>query len=350
MNIALLTIWREKNYGAELQAYATVKLLQRLGHHVKMIDIRLSDSRKENFNKKIYNLVCGLTPGHRKFEKFWKKNIPVTKRYRSIEELQKNPPEADIYMIGSDQVWNPDLTGKFSLLYFLNFGSESIKRVSFASSFGSPIWKYPELKDDVQQLLNRFCHVTCREKSGILLLKNEFNMIACNVVDPTLILYDYSDFLTGVAESQTLVYYPLYADSELEIFSKKLSDELGLKFINNGARRYVLGRVEWDRIGVEEWVRNIAGARFVITRSFHGLLFSLMFHRSFAIIASKDGRNSRITDFLSLIGLSNRIFDCVEDLYCSKIWNDEIDYVEIDKKLSELRVSSLNELKRELDI
>ena len=174
MNIALLTIWREKNYGAELQAYATVKLLQNLGHDVKMIDIRLSDCRRGNINQKIYNLICSLTPGHRKFKKFWENNIPVTRRYKTIEDIQKNPPKADVYMVGSDQVWNPDITSNFSLLYFLNFGSESVKRVSFASSFGSVLWTHSELKADVHMLLKRFHHVTCREKSGVLLLKKEF--------------------------------------------------------------------------------------------------------------------------------------------------------------------------------
>lgn len=127
MKIALLTIWHECNYGAELQAYATVKILQNLGHKVEMIDIRLSDCRKGNINQKIFNIVCGITPGYRKFINFWKKYIPVTRRYNSIDKLQKRPPVADVYLVGSDQVWNPELTKEFSLLYFLNFGDNNIK-------------------------------------------------------------------------------------------------------------------------------------------------------------------------------------------------------------------------------
>ena len=98
MKIALLTIWHEKNYGAELQAYATIKVLQQLGHDVKMIDIRLSDMGKPSLGGRISLLVESISPNHRKFEYFWKSYIPTTQRYTSIEELQANPPEADIYI------------------------------------------------------------------------------------------------------------------------------------------------------------------------------------------------------------------------------------------------------------
>ena len=350
MKVALLTIWREKNYGAELQAYATVKLLQNLGHHVEMIDIRLSDSRKGNLNQKIYNLVCGLTPGHRKFTRFWKKYIPVTRRYKTVEELQKNPPLADVYVVGSDQVWNPQLTGKFSLLYFLNFGNDDIKRISFASSFGTASWNHQNIKDQVIQLLKRFNYITCRENTGVKLLKNEFGFDAMNVVDPTLVLGDYKDLVQNVKEKKTLVYYPLGTDQELEFFAKKMAKELVLIPIKNNERKLLPGGLEWDRVGIEEWIRNIAESSFVITRSFHGLVFSLMYHRQFAIIATKNGRNSRITDLLSLVGLSDRFFGSFEELYTSKVWANPIDYTLVDEKINKLRLLSISELKKALDL
>lgn len=350
MKIALLTIWREKNYGAELQAYATVKLLQNFGHQVEMIDIRLSDCRKGNYNQKIYNLICGLTPGHRKFSRFWKKYIPVTKRYKTIDELQENPPDADVYMVGSDQVWNPDLTRDFSLLYFLNFGADGVRRVSFASSFGTTTWNHPELKDDVRLLLHRFNCLTCREKNGVLLLKKVFNVDSVNVIDPTLALGDYSDIIKGLVEKRTLVFYPLSPDSELKDFSERLSNELGLACVNNNARKKILGKLEWNRLGVEEWIRNIAEAQFIITRSYHGLIFSLIFQRNFAIITSRNSRNGRIVDLLDLIGLSDRLFESFDDLYSSRIWNKKIDYEKINGSIRTLRNQTLNELKRMVNL
>lgn len=349
MKVALLTIWHEKNYGAELQAYATVKLLQKLGHNVEMIDIRLSDSRKGNVNQKIYNLICGITPGHRKFSNFWKKYIPVTRRYKSLNELRQNPPLADVYVVGSDQVWNPELTKDFSLLYFLNFGNENIKRISFASSFGTTTWKHPELKKQVQTLLNRFNYVSCREKSGVYLLKTEFGINATNIVDPTLVLGDYSDLVPNIQEQNTLVYYPLGSDNELEAFAIKLADELSLTPIKNNKKTVLPGGLEWDCVGVEEWVRNIAESNFVVTRSFHGLVFSIMFHRRFAIVASPNGRNNRIIDLLSLLGLSERFYDNFESLYMAKPWSIQIDYDIVDKKLNCLRENSIKELNAALN-
>jgi 6,7-dimethyl-8-ribityllumazine synthase len=76
-----------------------------------MIDIRLSDCYKPNLNGRIANLVSSLGPASRKFNTFWKKNIPVTDRYYSIENLRLSPPKGDVYLVGSDQVWNPEITG-----------------------------------------------------------------------------------------------------------------------------------------------------------------------------------------------------------------------------------------------
>ena len=349
MKVALLTIWHEKNYGAELQAYATIKILQDLGHKVEMINIRLSDCRKGNLKQKIYNIICNFTPGHRKFSNFWNKYIPVTRRYKTVEQLQKDPPKADMYIVGSDQVWNPELTKEFTLLYFLNFAEPSTRRISFASSFGSTTWKYPELKQQVEQLLKKFSYLTCREKSGVELLKKEFGIESTNVVDPTLVLGNYTDLVPTIQQKDTLVYYPLGTDLELEKNAIKLANDLNLIPIKNNDRTILPGGLEWNRVGIEEWIKNIAESNFVLTRSFHGLVFSLLFHRQFAIIASPNGRNNRITDLLYLLGLSERFFDVFESLYKSKPWSVQINYEEVDKKLDRLRKDSINELKTALN-
>lgn len=187
MKVALLTIWHELNYGAELQAYATIKAIQKLGHEVEMIDIRLSDCEYKNFKGKIVTSLSSIGPCQKKFESFWDKYIPKTHRYTTIEQLKENPPIADIYMVGSDQVWNPQITGAFSKLFFLDFGSENIRRVSFASSFGVNQWKYPELQEDIKKLLSRFHMISCRESSGVDILKKTFGLDASLVLDPTLL-------------------------------------------------------------------------------------------------------------------------------------------------------------------
>lgn len=350
MKIALITIWREKNYGAELQAYATIKVLQELGHEVKMIDIRLSDYPRLNWKGRTASLISQLGPAHKKFCDFWKKNIPVTRRYKKIEYLMKNPPEADVYLVGSDQVWNPEVTGDLSMLYFLNFGSADIKRVSYASSFGTDCWRFPEIKNEVRTLLDRFSCVTCRESSGVRILEEEFGIKACHVLDPTLLIDSYKELVGETNGQRTLLYYPLGDDPELELYSLSLAKELGLEAKNGNRRTKLLGKIEWNRPDITEWVRNIAEAEFVITRSFHGMVFSIMHERQFAVLADCHGRGTRLKSLLKQLGLEDRFYDSLEDLNSAKPWIEKIDYTTVTPKLFELRKKSIAILRRSLEM
>lgn len=350
MIIALLTIWREKNYGAELQAYATIKVLQQLGHDVEMIDIRLSDCSHLNWKGNIGRFISQLGPSHKKFCNFWNKHIPTTKRYKSIKEIQANPPQADVYIVGSDQVWNPKLTKEFSTLYFLNFGNNNVKRISYASSFGTDKWNFPNLKEDVKILLNRFSHVTCREDSGVKILEEEFGVTAEHVLDPTLLLDNYSDLTGQTTERETLVYYPLSTDHELETYSHKLAEELNLIAVNNKFCTTILGFAEWDRVSIAEWVKNIAEAKFVVTRSFHGMVFSILHKRQFAVLAGNHGRSTRLTSLLKILGIEDRFFNSIEELDNAKPWTKKIDYSKATPILDKLRKESLNILKRSINL
>ena len=345
MKIALLTIWREKNYGAELQAYATIKTLQQLGYDVKMIDIRLSDCLCSNWKGHIGRFISQFGPSHKKFCSFWEKHIPTTRRYKSISEIQANPPLADIYIVGSDQVWNPQLTRDFAKLYFLDFGNYKTKRISYASSFGTEKWNFPSLKDDIGKLLNRFSHITCREDSGVRMLKNEFGLDAKQVVDPTLLLESYTDLTGETEEKETLVYYPLSYDSELEEYSKSLAKKMGMTAINNKQCSTILKIAEWDRVSIAKWVKNIAEAKFVITRSFHGMVFSIIHKRQFAVVAGSHGRSTRLTSLLKLLGLEDRFFESIESLNKAEPWTKIIDYSTITPRLKEIRQNSIDILK-----
>lgn len=349
MKIALLTIWREKNYGAELQAYATIKALQQMGHDVEMIDIRLSDCSHPNWKGRIGRFLSLFGPSHRKFCNFWKTNIPTTRRYKSIKEIQANPPKADIYLVGSDQVWNPQLTKEFSALYFLNFGNANVKRISYASSFGTDTWEFPELKDKTRKLLKRFNYVTCRESSGVKILKEEFGIEAKQVLDPTLLLDSYKELTGDLQDKETLVYYPLHDDPELESYSQELAVEMGLKAINNKSSTKVLGTIEWDRVSIAEWIKNIAEAKFVVTRSFHGMVFSIIHKRQFAVVAGKNGRSTRLTSLLKLLGLEERFFASFEEMTIAKPWIKTIDYSRVIPILDEIRKNSLDTLKRSIE-
>lgn len=348
MKVALLTIWHEKNYGAELQAYATIKALKELGCDVKMIDIRLSDISHPNLNGKIGNILSKITPCHKKFKKFWKDNIPTTSRYKSLLELQSNPPEADIYIVGSDQVWNPEIVKEFLPLYLLDFGKENIKRISYASSFGSSDWHTPQYTEQVKKLLSKFQFITCRELSGVNLLKKHFNIQAYNVLDPTLLFDNYSELIKNNKQKKTLAYYPLDVDPELCSKIPLLAKRLGLEPINTNHKSFLIGSIVWDRTSIEEWVENITTASFVITRSFHGLAFSLLSGRQFAVCAYNNNRSTRLTNLLELLDLKDRFYNNLDDLINDSPWERPIDYSLVGNKLKKLREQSWELLKQAL--
>ena len=349
MKIALLTIWHVKNYGAEMQAYATIKALCALGHDVSIIDFRLSDSKNDSLKKMIASLIINLTLEQWKFRKFWKLYFPMaTLRYRSLKELQDNPPYADMYLVGSDQVWNEEITKEKAAAFFLDFGKENVIRASYASSIGTNVWNGScELTEIASKQLKKFKSISCREKSGTEILKMIFGLKSIKVLDPTLLHTDYSELTGTIIQQNKLVYYPLIKDDKIEMFCKELSNELRMIFENINKASRLTRSIIWNRPNIQKWLNSIAESSFVVTPSFHGLSFSLIFHKQFLIIKNtinKD-RHCRITDLLKELGLENRFFENVEDAINSKIWTQKIDYLKIDERLSQLRKESFNYIK-----
>ena len=352
MKIALLTIWHVGNYGAELQAYATIKTLTALGHDVSIIDIRENEHPTSSLKAKAASMIGKFTPAYHNFNKFWKEYFPQkTKHYHSIEELIANPPKADAYIVGSDQVWNPDITKEKTLIYFLNFGSPSVLRISYASSFGSNQWKGTvDLTNEIKKLLEGFNAISCREKSGVSILKSVWGIDAKRVLDPTLLISDYSEFTGPIKVSQTLVYYPLTQYPQLEIFCMSLAKTMGLKLVNANETRMLTNSIPWKRPCVQSWVKKIAEAAFVVTPSFHGLAFSIIFRRQFMII-NRGGsieRRARMIDLLEELGLSERFCESFSEAQSKRLWERPIDFEKVYERLAIMRQESINFLKDSL--
>lgn len=350
MKIALLTIWHVGNYGAELQAYATYRILQELGHEVTIIDFRENEHSGTSLKARIANHVSRLTLSHYKFLQFWKKYLPnKTPHYHSFEQLKKNPPQADMYIVGSDQVWNYRITSEKADAYFLAFGTDDVKRASYASSFGMGIWKAPEkLTSIAKRMLSKYVAVSCREASGIKILKDVFDIDATEVLDPTMLFDEYFGMSSqNVTEDGSLAYYPLSSNNELTKFSIDLSQKLGLRPNNINWKLSLSNTIAWNRPSVEQWVSGIAKSSFVITPSFHGLAFSLLFHKQFIIVNNNinQERKVRMTDLLDKLGLGDRYFDSIEQARQSKIWECSIDYETVFPKLLQMREASINYLK-----
>lgn len=352
MIIALLTIWHCGNYGAEMQAYATKKALEQLGHQVEMIDFPLNIDKQWSIKTSLVRLIFLVSPAGRKFKSFWHKSFPnVSRTYISTEDLRIAPPQADMYMVGSDQVWNEAITRDHASAYFLDFGDEKVQRVSFSSSFGVSTWRGTSgLTEIAFKCLSKFSHISCREKTGINILKETFNVDNVeNTLDPTLLFREYPEITGNFRDNHSVVFYPLSSyDHSLLPIAQKVASLFETTYIN--ANPYCLipkTSIVWNRKSIQEWMRNIAGARFVLTRSFHGLVFSLLYHREFAIINLTDnGKQSRILDLLNAIGLGNRYFTSESSFLNSEVLKTPIDYDVVDVKLEKLREKSWDFLRR----
>lgn len=348
MKVALFTIWHVKNYGAELQAYATMKILKELGVDAEIVDYRLLESSTLSLKHLILQLITFFAPENKKFSIFWKKIGNKTIHYKTLQQVYSNPPKADIYLVGSDQVWNQSITKEKAPFFFLDFGDESIIRCSYASSIGSERWI---ASDEITQLANKqlkkFRKISCRERLGAEALKNTFNVNVETVIDPTLLLNDYSELTGKISRKNTLVYYPLSTFSELNDFVNDLSVKLNKEIVNINYKTFLLKKIIWNRPSVESWVKSIAESSLVITPSFHGLVFSLIYNKQFIIVMNPDGMAnlSRIKDLLSVLGLSERLFYSVSELKKSKIWEKMIDYNVVNRIIYHLREKSMNYFK-----
>lgn len=338
MKIALLTIWKVGNYGAEMQTYATVKALRQLGHDVVVLDYRL----KEEYGVRgcMNTVLASFTPAQRKFENFWKSNIPSTKHFRTIQELKNNLPSADLYLVGSDQVWNPAITKNRCLDFFLSFVPENTRRAAYASSIGVSEWTTDsQLTEKIKNELLKFDSVSCRESDGVRILRESLGIEATHVLDPTLLFEGYPE-LTGVTnQKNSFLYYPLFGGKDMEIFCKETACNLGLEYIDNNYRKYWLRGRTWDRPSISEWIKNFAEAKIVATQSFHGTAFSLIHRKQFFTVYN-GSKVSRMKNLLEALGVSDRLYPTVEAAREARPWEHSIDYTEVDKRLQVLRDTS----------
>ena len=256
----------------------------------------------------------------RNFDEFRKQHICMSEMiYTNYEDLKRNPPKADIYIVGSDQVWNNwNYSPKRYLnplnAYFLNFGDESIKRLSYAASWGTKNISNQFVKI-INPLLENFTYVSVREKEGIELCKKCGCDNAEWVCDPTLLLkaVDYRKLYGQIEKTQFpqnyVFVYMLSTDCDFNIhsvydFAKKRNLEVV----------YVTGNARNDNnkkynVTIPEWLYLIDNATYVITNSFHCGVFSTIFNKQYGIIpvvGIDSGMNSRFDSLFSLLNINNR--------------------------------------------
>ena len=339
MRIALITMHAVDNYGSTLQTYATVRKLEEMGHEVVIIDYRIPVPTP--YLKKVL-----LYPKHLKFSRFRKKHYyHITKHYQTMEDLQQNPPKADCYLVGSDMVWNSEITKETAKSFFLDFGDESVIRAAYAPSFGMLEWEDTDWlqKEDALRLLERFHFLSVREIFGKDILQKDFGINnAIQVVDPTLLFDNYPELTGEIKQTEDLVIYKLLANSPgFYDKAKEVAAELNITPRSIGSIRRIKGVKCGYPEGIEGWIKRIGGAKFVITDSFHGTIFSILYHRQFILYEKSPKLTSRMRSILLLLGLEDRIIS--NEMTPMEIKNkllEKIDYNKVQSRLAELRKTS----------
>lgn len=346
MKVSIITYHDEDNYGATLQAYATYRAVKELGYTPEIINLHMA--HRESIPSKI---VFSLK--RYRFNRFRSKFMPnKTRIYKSLQELQKMPPKSNVYLVGSDQTWNPVISKEYALAYFLDFGNDDIKRISYASSFGTSSWEDSAFakKNNVKRLLARFSTILIREDKGVEICKNEFGLDATQVVDPVLLFPSYPELTGNVKQGDEIIVYKIKNDAEFYRRAVVLGNKMSCDVRSIGSMRQLKGIKTAYPEKIEKWIANIASAKYVFTDSFHGTVLSLLYHRQFVIYAGDKKKLSRITSLLKLVGLENRLFtneDSIDEI--QKVLMTPIDYSEIDKILNRQRANSIDYLRKALD-
>lgn len=316
MKIQIITIHRLNNFGSTFQAYALYKYLSDELYDVEIIDYHpryfLCPSIKTRVGQMIYRKE--FKDREVKFKRFVEGNIKLTKRkYSSYGDLSRLIPSADVYMVGSDQLWNYHYDCGKDDSYKLTF-CNGVK-VSYGTSLGKNNFTNEEL-NDLRSKISDYKFVSVRESKSVDVLKS-IGIDAYWVVDPVLLLdrHEYQKFTIKPTEDKYAFVYLVSTSNILIEAIELLSSRLGLKIIvYSGLARKCKCDKQLRNLGPEEALSYIVHAEFILSASFHATLFSVMFKKNFATLLPGVGSNERIEDLLSWTNLHSRIIYDKNDL------------------------------------
>ena len=356
MKIGILTQHFLLNYGGIIQNFALQQVLLKLGHDPLTFEHDTCYSRTRWFlrtikyilrtrsfrNIPVYPIYNGRI-GNKNFIKFVLKNIksvPVTDFTPSLTAQYG----IDAYVVGSDQVWRPAFNlGPRLGNMFLNFADDKVKKLSYAASFGCKEWEYTEEQElQCGKLAKRFDAISVREASGVDLCKEHFGVDATLVLDPTLLLdkEDYGKVCNDVPRKGKHIFvYSLVVSEGVLAVAEKVAEKMGLPIIVKQA-----GSKVRKEDTIEDWFAEFRDADYVVTDSFHGMVFSIIFNKPFSVVMNPSGGNERYISLLSHLGLMERIVKG-ETLSSNSI----INWQEVNLKLTDLKKTSLLFLRNNLN-
>ena len=319
MKLGIITFHRATNYGAVLQTYALTKYLNDIGFETEVIDYR--DNRVDNeyklFPKKssVKRIIKDIlyfpikNKKNKKFEEFRQSKIKISKQKYNNETLKNSEKKYDYFITGSDQVFNYKLTD-FDKNYFLDFVKENNKKVSYAASLGMD--SIPDdKKEEYKSLLSKFSKISIREQQNKEMIEDLINKKVEVNIDPSFLISkdEWQKIAKKPKEENYILIFVMQRNKSIFEFAEKFSKETNCRiiYIANDYKRIVKGKYKYN-LSPEEWLGYFKYAKYVVTNSFHGLAFSILFEKNFYIELQKKPAtaNARMNNLLKKFKLEDR--------------------------------------------
>lgn len=389
MKVSVVCIYYNRNYGSVLQSFALNKYLGKLGCEVNIIPFKDSAGIKEKldilFNLKLPKLlnleivkrklqekraeksamdvdeeyIKGIKVREKAYIRFVKEYFDVSEKSLNRDELAGFVEDSDVVIVGSDQLWTPHdiLIG----YHTLNFVPNGVKKISYATSFGVKELPTAHIKRKAKRFLSNMDEISVREIEGKQIIQNlGVNKTVHVVVDPTMLLTreEWDEIIPSakIVEKKYIFCYFLGNNPEHREFAQKIKKQLGLNVV---ALQHMDEYVPGDRVYADKVLYDIAPSQFVtlirdaeliLTDSFHGSVFSVLYHKKFFVMNRHKedelrSTNSRINTLCSMLGLEDRHLTENLKKYPLEDVLLNIDYDNVDQRLYDNRNSSITFLK-----
>ncbi|MBR3455921.1 MAG: polysaccharide pyruvyl transferase family protein [Bacteroidaceae bacterium] len=364
LDIKIITCHDVYNFGASLQVYALQTYLERLGHLVQIVDYKphyqpprhqklfvmeKGNNCLMNFAKMLYRLPQRIRhlERNRMFRQFTASRLHLTPECYDKPKLMSSHLDADVFIAGSDQIWNSMFLAGRDSIFYLDFVKSKARKVAYAPSI-SVNQIEPRWESIYQKYLPTFDFVSVREKSSLPFLKKMGRGDAEVVCDPVL-LFNQQEWDTlipcrSLVKVPYLLVYDFDGNKQISSIARAISKAEGLRIINISIDTLGGLGTKLRGIGPEEFLSLVRGASFIVSSSYHATVFSLLYHKRFCVVRRQLGINLRLEDLVDDYGMRHRI---VSEFTPSLL--ESIDDEQVDKKMQSLTKSSKDYLNRALD-
>lgn len=348
------------NYGSALQSWALKQSIKKLGYNVKLVDycpkahiesdplnpFKNMWDQDSKSKKMVEEAMPFIQKNYYKFEDFYNNQFDRTKKmylYENFENITQDE-KIDSFVCGADTIFCVDEFG-VDEIYYANSKCMKNNSVSYAASFGD-LHLDDESRKKINERFHNFKALGIRENNMIDYVKEQVDVPVQKVLDPTLLLEsnEYDEIIDDKKQDEKyiLLYCRRHNERMIE-YADALAKEYNLKIIDISLRQNPNHEMRYDA-GVEEFLNLVKNAQYVVTNSFHGMIFSIQFKKDF-VVFSREQCDTKIEEVLNLVGLRDRLL--VEG---NEEFKKEIDYDKVHKILKKERKKSIEFLKNELNI